>query len=245
MATVNSPVNSPATIPTNSLPTPARIPQLESGDSLSRDEFERRYFAMPNCKKAELIEGIVYMPSPVSYENHGGPHCKIITWLGVYSANTPGISAGDNSTVRLDLTNEPQPDVVMFSEPQFGGAVKIVNGYIEGSPELVVEVSASSVSIDMHAKRRVYLRNGVKEYIVWRVQDGALDWFVLRNTEYANLLPDAAGILRSETFPGLWLKASGTLEKWIVKQTAIPSKRKATTVHPVLRACSFSALNPF
>ena len=206
-----STVNSPATIPTNSLPTPARIPPLEQGDSLSRDEFERRYFAMPNCKKAELIEGIVYMPSPVSYSNHAEPHSDINYWLCHYRVHTPGVRAGDNSTVRLDLTNEPQPDVLLFIDPQCGGQVKINNGYLEGSPELVAEVSASSVSIDMHAKRRVYLRNGVKEYIVWRVQDTALDWFVLRNTEYANLLPDAAGILRSETFPGLWLHVAALL----------------------------------
>ena len=40
-----------------------------------------------------------------------------------------------------------------------------------------------------------------------RVLDHAVDWFVLRETEYQRLAPDAAGIYRSEVFPGLWLDA--------------------------------------
>ena len=44
---------------------PPRILPLEHGDHLTREEFERRYEAMPHVRKAELIEGVVYMPSPV------------------------------------------------------------------------------------------------------------------------------------------------------------------------------------
>ena len=84
-----------------------RIPPLENGDRLTRPEFERRYEAMPHLKKAELIEGVVYVPSPVRYEGHGRQHSALNTWLGVYMASTPGIGIGDNTTVRLDLDNEP------------------------------------------------------------------------------------------------------------------------------------------
>ena len=126
-----------------------QLPPLESGDRLSRSEFERRYSDMPHVKKAELIEGVVYVSSPVRII-HSQPHANIITWLGVYSAATPGIRCYDNPTVRLDRDNEPQPDAVLRLET--GGTSHIsADGYLEGPPELVVEVAASSASYDLHA----------------------------------------------------------------------------------------------
>src|SRR5437588_797855 len=98
-----------------------KIPPLEPGDRLTRDEFERRYEAMPELKKAELIEGVVYMPSPVRAYRHGMPHADVITWLGNYRAGTAGVVIGDNTTARLDLDNEPQPDAMLFIEPSRGG----------------------------------------------------------------------------------------------------------------------------
>jgi hypothetical protein len=92
------------------------IPFLEPGDRLSRDEFERRYSAMPNVKKAELIEGVVFMPSPVRLKAHAKPHSHLITWLGYYDAYTPCATVADNGTARLDLDNEPQPDAMLFLE---------------------------------------------------------------------------------------------------------------------------------
>src|SRR3954471_14731961 len=93
------------------------VPELENGDRLTRSEFERRYESMMDLKKAELIEGIVYMPSPVRHGRHGHPHNHVSTWLGVYEAGTPGVEAGDNATIRLDLDNEPQPDAYLIIVP--------------------------------------------------------------------------------------------------------------------------------
>jgi Uma2 family endonuclease len=166
---------------------------------------------MPNVKKAELIEGVVYMPSPVSHDEHAGPHFDFVTWLGVYRALTPGVRGGDNGTLRLDLDNEPQPDGYLLVLPEFGGRAKINEGYVEGSPELVAEVSASSVSYDLHDKLNAYRRNGVQEYVVWRVWDKAIDWFVLRSGRYLLLQPTETGRYASEVFPGLWLDAPAML----------------------------------
>jgi Uma2 family endonuclease len=182
------------------------LPALENGDRLTRAEFERRYDAMPQLKKAELIEGIVYVPSPVRHRQHGAPHASLISWLGQYAAHTPGVEVGDNSSVRLDLDNEPQPDALLFIDPACGGQVLIsADGIIEGAPELVAEVASSSVSYDLHAKLHVYRRNGVREYIVWRVLEREIDWFVLRAGQYERMSMDAQGLVRSEVFPGLWL----------------------------------------
>src|SRR5438094_7219850 len=113
---------------------PGRIPPLENGDRLTRAEFERRYTAMPHLTKAELIEGVVYVPSPVRYRHHGAPHALLIGWLVQYAAGTPGVGVSDNSTVRLDLDNEPQPDALLLIEPTCGGQARFSSDdYIEGS----------------------------------------------------------------------------------------------------------------
>lgn len=191
-------------------PTPP--PPLEPGDRLTRAEFERRYEAMPELKKAELIEGVVYTPSPVRARRHGRPHYQVITWLGHYEAATPGIFGADNTTARLDLDNEPQPDVLLMIEPGLGGQARISDDdYVEGAPELVVEVASSSVSYDLHAKPHVYRRNRVREYVVWRVLDGQIDWLVFRNERYEPLAPDDRGRFRSTVFPGLWLDPAALL----------------------------------
>ena len=155
------------------------VPPLENGDHLRREEFHRRYEAMPEVKKAELIEGVVYMPSPVNSESHAEPHLDLGTVLGTYRAFTPGVRGGDNGSVLLDPKNEYQPDGYLYIEPHVGGQVKIEDGYIVGGPELCAEVAASSVSIDLGKKKLAYRRNGVREYVVWRVLDEIVDWFAL------------------------------------------------------------------
>jgi Uma2 family endonuclease len=190
----------------------AGIPPLENGDHLTRGEFERRYEAMPDLKKAELIEGVVYMPSPVRHRRHGRPHNHLGTWLGLYEAYTPGVESSDNATARLDLENEPQPDALLIIDPARGGQARIsADDYIEGAPELVAEVAASRVSIDLNAKLAVYCRNGVREYIVWRVLQAEVDWFVLRDGAFERLAPDEHGWYRSTVFPGLWLDVPALL----------------------------------
>lgn len=198
------------------------IPLLEAGDRLTRAEFERRYEAMPQVKKAELIEGIVYMPAAVRLRHHGRPHSHLMTWLGHYEAATPNLMVGDNASVRLDLDNEPQPDALLIIDPDCGGQATISNDdYVESAPELVAEVSSSSVSIDLHTKLRVYRRNGVQEYLVWRVVDREIDWFVLRDGEYQRQTPDAEGLLKSAVFPGLWLDAAALLDHKLAQVLAV------------------------
>ncbi|MFB2837384.1 Uma2 family endonuclease [Floridanema evergladense] len=186
---------------------------LENGDRLTRPEFEKRYQAMPELKKAELIEGVVYMSSAVRARNHAQPHGQIIGWLFVYSTATPGVELFDNATVRLDLDNEPQPDALLRIDKNLGGQSRIADDdYIEGAPELIVEIAASSASYDLHDKLKVYRRNGVQEYLIWQIYNKRFDWFRLKNGEYSTLEPDANGIIKSEIFPGLWLSVSALLQ---------------------------------
>jgi Uma2 family endonuclease len=196
---------------------------------------------MPHLKKAELIEGVVYVPSPVRFRRHGRPHAHLMTWLGVYEASTPGVEAADNSTARLDLDNEPQPDALLLIDPARGGQAQIsADDYIEKAPELVAEVAASSVSLDLNLKLHVYRRNGVREYVVWRVLDQEVDWFVLREGRYDRLPLDAAGLYRSEVFPGLWLDPAALVRGDLARVLAVLQQGLASSEH----AAFVGRLNP-
>lgn len=228
----------------NLIPPP---PPLEPGDSLTRDEFERRYEGMPDLKKAELIEGVVHMPSPIRWNQHAAPHADMMCWLASYRAYTQGVRAGDNGSVRLDLENEPQPDGVLIVEPAFGGQVELSDDdYVVGAPELAAEVAASSVSIDLNTKFRVYRRNNVREYLVWRVQDAAVDWFILRQGQYDRLPLDAAGLYKSETFPGLWLDPAALTRGDLAKVLAVLQQGLASPEHAafVSKLAQARALSP-
>ncbi len=193
--------------------TSAAVPRLEPGDRMSRAEFERRYHAMPDCKKAELIEGVVYMPSPARLR-HSQPHALLMSWIVQFSIATPGTDYADNATNRLDNDNEPQPDVVLFIDPVCGGQSRISeDDYLTGPVEFVAEVSVSSLALDRGPKLRTYERHGVREYLIWRVDDNLLEWYVLRDSGFELQPLSKDGIFRSETFPGLWLNASAMLQR--------------------------------
>ena len=213
------------------LPTlPLTIPPLENGDRLPLDEFERRYQAMPQVKNAELIAGMVYMASPLRTKSHGKPHAQAIGWLIAYEAATPEVESLDNATVRLDAENEPQPDALLRIES--GGQSQLSDDdYVEGAPELIVEIAASSVSIDLGEKREAYCRNGVQEYLVWRVYDRTIDWFRLKDGTYVQLEADDAGIFRSEIFPGLWLDSHALLSGDLAQVLAVLQQGIATAAH--------------
>jgi Uma2 family endonuclease len=186
-----------------SAPTRVR-PILESGDRLSRDEFHRRYCARPDLKKAELVDGVVYVSSPVSLKSHGQPHGVIVGWLVAYLAKHPDLFFGDNTTVRLAPDTEVQPDACLGREER-GGPWVDADGYVQGAPQLVVEVAASSASYDLHDKKEAYRRAGVREYLVWRVVDEAVDWFRLHGDTYVPVELNTDGMIESAVFPGLRL----------------------------------------
>ncbi|MDJ0615350.1 MAG: Uma2 family endonuclease [Calothrix sp. MO_192.B10] len=201
----NSEISQSETIPT-------RIAPLESGDCLTRYEFEKRYVAATDIHKAELIEGVVYVASPLRFESHAEPHGNLIGWLWTYQISTPGVRLGIEPTVRLDQDNAPQPDGVLLIPQSAGGQSRVdKDDYIEGAPELVVEVAASIAAIDLHNKKNAYRRNGVLEYIVWQIFENKLDWFCLQQGEYVSQDVDTKGVIRSQVFPGLWLSITDLL----------------------------------
>ena len=182
------------------------LPRLEFGDRLSRDEFERRYAAMPNVKKAELIDGMVYLQPADDSADHAGPRTGLSTWLSLYCSYTNGVETVENRSIRLDAFSMPQPDGLLRVLPSHGGQTWTSDeGVIEGAPELIAEVASSTASYDLHDKLEVYRRNDVQEYCVWSVLDERVLWFHLDAGRYELLEPDDAGVLKSHTFPGLWL----------------------------------------
>jgi Uma2 family endonuclease len=182
---------------------------LESGDRLARAEFERRYACHPEITKAELVDGVVYVTSPVKIGQHAKPHGALVAWLVAYAAGHQGLTWADNGTVRLDGDTEVQPDVLLMRE---GGRASIdEDDFIVGAPELVAEVSASSAGYDLHDKMRAYRRNGVREYVVWQVLEERIDWVRLHEGEYVAVPPDESGVVESAVFPGLRLNVAAML----------------------------------
>jgi Uma2 family endonuclease len=183
-------------------------PPLQAGDRLARAEFHRRYLAHPEIKKAELIEGVVYIPSPIRLDQHSRPHARVMAWLGMFWSATQGTEIADNVTLRLGKNNEVQPDAILYLSPEYGGGSRATeDDYLEGSPELIVEVAASSAAYDLHDKKRIYARNGVREYVVVQMYERQINWFIWNETtkKYDPLAADEMGVFRSRVFPGLWL----------------------------------------
>jgi Uma2 family endonuclease len=190
-----------------SLAAPVSPPPLRDGDRLASDEFMRRWEAMPDLKHAELIDGIVYMPSPVS-NKHSDFHAPLAMWLGVYAAYTPGCRSGIEGTWIMGGRDVPSPDLALRILPEYGGQSRVEGEYSAGAPELVIEVAVSSRARDLGVKLRLYERTGVREYLVAVVSQAKLIWHERTAGGFQALEPDADGILRSRCFPGLWLDAA-------------------------------------
>jgi len=184
---------------------------LENGDQLDQETFHARYRAMPEDCRAELIGGIVHMPSPQKV-----PHSKaqqlVVRWLDEYAEATPGTEALLNNTQILGPESEPEPDACLFIAPEYGGQVYLdEDEYLHGPPELIVEVSSSTESIDLHRKKHDYQKAGVREYVVLALRIQQVFWFLRQRGKYKDVALPADGLFRSRVFPGLWLDAEAVL----------------------------------
>ena len=215
-----------------------RLP-LHSGDRLARVEFERHYADYPDVM-AELIEGVVYVSSPVRSTQHGKPHSQVMAWLGAYWAATPGVTVDDNTTLRIDRENELQPDACLWIEDS--GRVWVdADDYLAGAPELVVEVAASSASYDLHDKLRIYRRNGVQEYLVLTTLEREMRWYNWQTGDDQLIVPDGDGVLRSQVFPGLWLNVQRFWQGDVAGVLAIAQQGLASDEHAAFVAQLTSA----
>jgi Uma2 family endonuclease len=193
-------------------PTPQTdLPELHTGDRMTREEFHRIYEQMPEGFRAELIGGIVYVASPLQLR-HGTNHLPLGTLFFTYEGNTPGVESGDNTTILLGEEGEPQPDLFLRILPEYGGQSRTTaDDYVAGAPELIAEIAHTNRAIDLHAKRDDYTRYGVCEYLVVCLRENRLRWFDLRANQ--ELQPDADGVFRIRTFPGLWIHGEALLAK--------------------------------
>jgi Uma2 family endonuclease len=205
-------------------------PPLAAGQRLDRAEFLRRYEDTPRDLKAELIGGVVYVASPVGLE-HGRSSADAITWLGLYRARTPGVQALDNTTTALDDLGVPQPDVQLRILPAYGGQTRDEGKIVAGSPELVVEVSDTSRTIDLGVKRKDYERTEVQEYLVIAVDPEEVIWHVRRDNKLVRMLPDPDGLYRSKAFPGLWLDPEALLNEDLNQVIATLDRGLASPEH--------------
>ena len=221
---------------TRRTPVEETLPPLEPGDRLDQKTFHARYEAMPPGTRAELIGGVVHMPSHLK-PRHGRMHAKLMGWLSDYEEATPGVEVYDNTTAILGTESEPQPDVYLIVAPAKGGQMQEnADEYLEGAPELIAEVALSSEAIDLHAKKNDYEQAGVKEYLVVALRQRRVYWFILREGRYVDLLPGPDGLLRSEVFPGLWLDPAALLRLDSARVLEVQRLGLATPEHAVFVA---------
>ena len=196
-------------------------PPLVTGQRMDVDEFIRRWDALPDLKDAELIDGVVYVASPVG-RPHGRFDLRFHSWLDEYRNATPGVDAGCNVTF-LTVGSAPQPDSYLCILPEFGGATQAEGRLPRGAPELVAEVCDTSTPHDLGPKLALYQRAGVREYITYEVGPQRLTWRTLgRDGSYHKLRPQPDGSLRSREFPGLWLEPMALIED----RSLLPMLRK-------------------
>jgi Uma2 family endonuclease len=207
------------------------LPPLENGDRLDQKTFHARYEAMPEDCRAELIGGIVYMPS-LQKVPHSKAHQLVSHWLGEYVGSTPGTDVLLNNTQILGPDSEPEPDACLFIDPEYGGRVRVdKDEYLHGPPELIVEVSSATESIDLHRKKDDYEKAGVREYVVLALRMRRVFWFVRRRAKYKEVPLPGDGIFRSREFPGLWLDADAVLRNHRQRVLAALNKGLASPEH--------------
>ncbi len=216
-------------------PTPKErlvTPLLHNGDCMKANEFEARYTAMPYLKKAELLQGVVYMASPVSLLYHGQPHSEVVGWLLFYRSLTRGVLSGDNSTVRLGAKDQPQPDALLMIPPSAGGQATIQSdGFVSGAPEFACEIAYTSSSFDLGVKKEVFAKHSVREYLVWAIDARSIEWFILQDGQYVSRDPGPDDIFRSTVFPGLWLDWKALLTGDLARVFAVVQQGCATPEH--------------
>jgi Uma2 family endonuclease len=184
-------------------------PQLVNGDRMLQPEFHRRYETYPEDDKFELIGGIVFMASPLR-RAHGKNHANLSMVLNLYSGQTPGIELLDNATTILGEESEPQPDLSLRILAEYGGQSReTAKDYVEGPPELVAEVAHSTRAIDLHLKRQDYERAGVREYLVFCLEEPQVLWYDFAAND--SIATDRRGVARSRVFPGLWINVPALL----------------------------------
>ena len=191
-------------------------PPLATGQRLDAAAFLRRWEAEPSLKMAELIDGRVRVTRLVPCRTHGGPNADLTAWLGVYSAQTPDAEGSVHPTLRLDARSVPQPDACLRLAR--GGGTRVdADDLLCGPPELVAEVAFTTRCPELHDKLDTYRARGVREYLVWRTEDAAVDWFALRgagdDATYEPLPVGGDGVIRSEVFPGLRLDPAALLRR--------------------------------
>ena len=189
------------------------VAPFEDGDVLDQPTFHKLYEAAPEGFRAELIGGIVHLPSPVGMR-HGRPHLVLGAWLAQYSAETDGTEAFIDITAIMSGDDEPQPDVSIIITPEAGGQTTVSEGdYLTGAPELAVEIAHTTTLLDLHAKKQMYEKHGVREYIVIETKRRTIHWFIRRDEKFVPLKLGGDGVLKSRIFPGLWLEPAAVFER--------------------------------
>jgi Uma2 family endonuclease len=200
------------------------------GDVLSREEFLRRWEAMPQLKKAELIRKVVYLPSPVS-SDHGHAESDLGGLLFVYKAATPGCQTCNNTTWLMLEDESPQPYTALYVLPECGGRTRAEGNFLAGAPEFLSEVCVTSAAFDLHQKLEVYQEAGVQEYLAVLLHEQEVRLHRLSRRRFRVVARPATGVYQSSAFPGLWIDGDALLARDYGRLTRVLNEGLASPEH--------------
>ena len=203
---------------------------LVEGQRLDQPTFHALYEAMPPGNRAELIDGVVFMPSSVGVE-HGEAVVPMIVWLSYYAEMTVGVRVMDNATTVLGWKSELQPDGLLRILPEYGGQTWNEGGLVHGAPEFVAEISKATRYADLGPKRDDYERAGVLEYLVHASDPSEILWYAREQGVLVQRTVDSDGLYRSAVFPGLWLDPVALLKGDTRRLRAVVDLGCATPEH--------------
>lgn len=130
-------------------------------------------------RREEWIDGKIVAMSPAS-TGHIYVSGNIYRIFGNYLQGKNCIAFSDGLLVRLSDTDKFVPDVMVVCDRD-----KIKRTYINGAPDLVVEVlSPSTAKNDKGYKKDVYESSGVPEYWIVNPAGKSIEVYLLKNGRY-------------------------------------------------------------
>ena len=190
---------------------------------VKRITFEEYLDSLTEESKGDLFDGLLYMQTPPS-----DAHEEIFGFLFDILRNyvlekNLGVVRGSRTAIRFAEEHGTQPDIVFISNAR---RHLIYPYYIDGAPEVVVEIlSPSTRKLDRGKKMALYAENGVLEY--WQVDPEDQTAKFLRNNDgvWAPMPVGGDGIFHSEAISGFWLNV-----QWLFTEEPLSGLKIVPTI---------------
>lgn len=178
--------------------TPIRLEQRAGPHSF--EEFCR---IVREDQKADLINGVIYMPSPENTDDNE-LFIWLVTLMNLFVRRKKlGQIYGSRVAFRLAEKHGPEPDIAFVRTENME---RVTRGGVEGPADLAIEiVSPDSVERDYYLKRELYELYRIPEYWIIDEMDQTVTLLRLKQAKYREVRPQK-GEMHSQVLTGFWLR---------------------------------------